>query len=253
MDKSNRIKSTVVIVGLSYSGLAAAHKLLSQGIDVVVVDKNPGLVPSAYYAGVEGKVYVEHRVLRDVGLETRMDAGDPRGVWIDSLELLSRLLVGIYGRKGVVITGYDIEPFFVEKNGELWFAGAILRIPSEDHGLMEDHCVVESKYLIDASGLSAEPTISVIESLRPGVVPQGPGPVVPGSRDVVEKTQWVIEDMILATGLAAASIFGATLPFPDVTPLLESGVRAADMIIESLNSIEKPRNKERIDDLYGLM
>lgn len=221
----------VVVYGASYSGLASAVKLLSKGLKVLIVDANPGLVPSCYYGGVDGMVFLRESVLEKIGL--RRNRGSR---WLYSLELLSAMATRFFNLGGRMMLGYRVEPVFNIVGEDITLLGVALKEFTGDEEFYEDKVLVEASYLVDSSGLVATLSTYVIEVIKPGIVPQGAGPVIPGSREVVEKTEWVLENIVLACGLSAATIFGAALPFPDVTPLIESGVKAAEMIIESMSS-----------------
>ena len=201
---------------------------------MLVVDANPGLVPSYYYGGVNGMVFVRGNVLEEIGL--RRNRGSR---WLYSLELLSAMATRFFSLGGRMMLGYRVEPVFNIVNEDITLLGVALKEFTGDEEFYEDKVLVEASYLVDSSGLTAALSTHVIETIKPGIVPQGAGPVIPGSREVVEKTEWVLENIVLACGLSAASIFGAALPFPDVTPLIESGVKAAEMITGLVGSREK--------------
>jgi len=49
---------------------------------------------------------------------------------------------------------------------------------------------------------------------------------------------------VVTAGLAAASAFGAAIPYLDVTPLILSGKRAIELIIESMEKVSERRTHE---------
>ncbi len=224
-------KVDVVIAGASYSGLMAALKLSEEGYRVLVVEHNPGITPLAYYGGLWGHVVLSKDVEKISSL-LKSVFETSYGYIINSLELYSKIIAKIYENNSTIMLGYRVEPVFEYIDSELEITGAHLKPSSEEEGA-KSKLFIKAKYIIDSSGLEAYVSLNVIEVLRPGVVPQGVGPIIPFSKEIVERTGWLIEDSIIVTGLAASNIYGSALPFPDVAPLLESGVKAYRLIKES--------------------
>ncbi|GEM_PF-2444368 len=238
----------IVVVGASYSGLMAAYEASKRGFRTLLVEEEPCISPYLYYAGIWGYVVVSrdlHDLLVDE-LNLKMIKGVDEVYLVDSNELYAKILSRIYDLGGYVLTGYSIEPYYsINEDGELKLIGVLVN-RSGENGL-SSYMAIKTRYIIDSSGLEASFSQYIIERLKPPVIPSGPGPVIPGSKEVVERTYWLIEDSIVVSGLASASIFGAALPYPDVSPLLLSGRRAVELIVESIG---RGGEKESHEDRY---
>ncbi len=237
----------VIVYGGSYSGLAVAYLASKMGMRVALVERYECITPYAYYGGLWGYVVSSRELAESFFREIRVNRIRllDETVVIESMELYTRLLNAIYDNGGYVFLGFNVEPYFTinRDNEELELLGVIAKRGEGE--AIEDHLVIKSRYIVDASGLEAELSQYVIERLKPPIIPQGPGPVIPGSRDVVTSTLWVIEDSLVASGLAAASIFGLALPYPDVSPLIESGFKAVELILDSRSGSKRPKHVDK--------
>ncbi len=234
----------VVVAGASYSGLSIAHELAKNGLRVLIVEHNPGITPLAYYSGLWNYVVVRDDVKNYLEKEINLHGfyEVDNGYIVNSIELYTKYINRLIDEGVKIIVGHKVVPYFKidEESGELVLLGAFLRTSDEE--IVEEQLIVKTKYLVDSSGLDAYVSMDIVERLKPPIIPQGYGPILPSSREIIEKTNWVLEDMVLATGLAAATIFGASLPYPDISPIIESGLSGAKLLINSRKKSFRPNH-----------
>jgi len=162
---------------------------------------------------------------------------------VDSNEFYTKLLSRIYDLGGCVLTGFSIEPYYnVDEEGNLELVGVLIK--RSDENSISDYMAIKARYIIDSSGLEALFSQYIIQRIKPPIIPAGPGPIIPGSNEVIERTYWLVEDNVVNAGLAAALILGAAIPYPDVTTLILSGKKAIELIIESMEKISERKAHE---------
>ena len=245
-DLLSRISSAdIIVIGGSYAGLMATYEASRKGFKTILIEEEPCISPYIYYSGIWGYVVISKNLhdllIKDLGL--RMIKKVDEVYLVDSNEFYTKILAKIYDLGGYVLTGFFIEPYYnVDEEGNLELVGVLIR--RSDENRMSNYMAIKARYIIDSSGLDASFSQYIIERIKPPIIPAGPGPIIPGSNEVFERTYWLVEENIVTAGLAAASIFGAAIPYPDVTPLILSGKRAIELIIESMEKVSERRTHE---------
>jgi ribulose 1,5-bisphosphate synthetase/thiazole synthase len=226
----------VVVFGAGYSGLLAANRLLEKEKSVLIVEPEPGITHKSYYGGIspDGRVYVSKEHVRLISdLDPRIVDSDDNGMWVYGFELLVRLLAEAFRRGATMLVDSLIEPIFKRDNGdEFTVTGVAVR--SFDSDYSETYLQARANTIIDATGNATLASL-VLDRLKIELPTNGVGPIIPGSTEVSERTGWLIPGIIVA-GIGVSQITGVPLPFPDIGPLLASGVRAAELALKGYES-----------------
>ena len=205
-------------------------ELLKRKQKVVVIEAEPGISHSSYYPGIDNRrVRVSKKYWNLVSrIGVNIIEEDEQGYWIDPLEYLILTASEIYRNGGTILTDSTIEPIYRIIEDRIIVIGASVKSLENEAG--PDKTYILSKGIIDASP-NAYIVNNLIDRLKTSILIQGAGPQIPGSDDVVHKTTWVFPGIIVA-GIAAIHTNGAYIPFPDIGPIIASGVRAAELFIE---------------------
>lgn len=228
----------VVVFGAGYTGLTAAIRLLKNGKKVLLVEQEPGISPKSYYGGIgdEGLVYLSSNwipFLEASGLNPVKR--DEKGLWMYGMAVIAGLVSRFYELGGILVLDSMIEPFFVFDD-EKGFRPSGAEIKEFGGDLSDTRFVVEADVFIDTT-VQANLANTVIDRLKLEVPVNGCGPIVPGNREVVDRTGWLIPGVLLA-GLSVSMIVGSPRPFPDIGPLLGSGARAAEIVLKGRNAYD---------------
>jgi len=230
-----------IVLGAGFAGLMTAWRLLNKNFKVLVVEPEPGLTHQSYYPGINGsRAWISNRYKEFIEeIKPKILEQDDSGSWIDPLELIIRLAYRVYVAGGRIVVDSVVEPFYKIYDDRIIVIGAVIKSLENESGTDREY--VLARGIIDASHNALIPT-NLVDRLKTGIIIQGNGPIIPGSSDVIDKTTWIFPGIIVA-GLAAAQTNGANLPFPDIGPLLASGVKAAELFIEGY-----PENP--VDELF---
>ncbi len=214
-------------------------KLLSSGKHVLLVEQEPGVSHKSYYGGIglDGLVLVSSKYLElldefRVDARPRLKSGE--GSWFYGLELLVAMLDRAFRMGLDMIVDSVVEPFY-DYSEDSWFSIKGVLVKGFGTDFSDTLYTVESNVLIDASS-TAGLVNAVIERLKLDVPMNGFGPNIPGNDEIVSKTGWLIPGVI-AAGLAVSMITGSPLPFPDIGPLIASGIRAGELALKGPGSI----------------
>ncbi len=239
MSLDNRVD--VVIYGAGYTGLSAGYRLVKEGKRVVIVEVEPGISHKSYYGGVglNDEVFIHNDYLffvKEYGLENIREAGN--GIWVNGLYLLTSILKKFLDLGGRIVVDTVIEPIYSLQGDSIILEGVALN--NIDDGLLGAREILSVDYLIDTTHNASLITL-LSDRLKLDIPINGYGAIIPGSREIVEKTSWILQ-RVVAAGLSIAQVIGAPLPFPDIGPLLMSGWKAAELVLKGFN----PANKGNI-------
>ncbi len=224
----------VIIYGSGYAGASASLFLLEKGKSVLLVEQEPGVSHKSYFGGIGpdglvlvSKNYMNH--IEELGVRIRPRRMDDDGLWINGMNLLTSILHKAFMEGLDIVVDSLLEPVFrPDENDGFTVEGVMVKGYGTDFS--DIHSIPRTSYLVDASA-GAGLVALVSERLKLDLPINGVGVNIPGSREIVERTGWLIPG-IIAAGLAAAQVVGAPTPFPDVGPLIASGVRAGMLVIE---------------------
>ena len=230
LDRSER---DVIIVGAGPAGLTAAYYLAKAGLKTLIIERRLGIGGGIIAGGMLlPAVVVEERalgVLDDLGVPYEKFEEhyvvDPVRFVVNAAH--SALKAGADIRVGVYVEDVIVRNDRVR--------GVVInRYPNVYGGFHVDPLMLESKFVIDATGHEADVVKTLHEKL--GLKPVGREGIMRtdrGEEEVINRTGEVYPGLILA-GMSVASYYRTPRMGPLLGGMLLSGKKAAEIIIEKL-------------------
>ena len=234
------VESDVTIIGAGPSGLACGRALASQGIKVLIVERNNYCGGGFWIGGyLMNKLTVRapaEKMLHELGVPYQESS--PSLFVADGPHACAKL-IGAACDAGVKIlnmTSFD-DLVLVEDgrvNGAVINWSPVKALPRQISCV--DPVAIECKVLVDASGHDAV-AASRLKELGMLQVP-GCGPMaVQRSEDAVVKKTGFVYPGLMVIGMAVSSTFGLPRMGPTFGSMLLSGVRGAELIAQHLQTV----------------
>ena len=233
-------ESDVIIIGGGPSGLMAGRELASQGVKVVLAERNNYLGGGFWVGGY----FMNKLTIRAPGQEVLTELGVPceavkEGLYVaDAPHACSRVIAAACdaGVRFLSLTLLEDVILRADKRmaGVVVNWSAVMHLPREVAAL--DPVPLEAKVVIDATGHEA----CVVKKLeqRGLVKTEGEGALwIEASEDaVVENTSEVYPGLVVA-GMAVAAVYGLPRMGPTFGGMLLSGKRAAEVACQALDRV----------------
>ncbi len=233
------------IVGSGPSGLVCAYDLARAGRKVAIFERR--LKPGG---GITGGAMLFNEIvfpesLRDIldgfGIRLHGVEGCPEIVTADSVEVSAALTYHAVHAGAVLFNGIAVEDLVI-KNDRI--AGVVVNWNEVlENGLHVDPLIVEAKTVLDAGGHNAELTAKIakkagikLRTKTGGIMGEKPMWVEEGERSTIENTSCVYPGLFVS-GMAANGVHGSFRMGPIFGGMIYSGMKAAELILQDLESL----------------
>jgi len=238
------LENAVSIVGGGPAGLVCAYELAKNGVKVALFDKRLTLGGGMW----GGAMLFNEIVVQDMGREIldefdiKYDKYTEGYYTADSIEAVSTLTSKAAKAGAKMFNTIEIEDVVLKKiEGSYRVNGLVIGWTTVNMAhLPVDPLVVTSKYVVDATGHDANVATVLtkkagVKLISPtgGVVGEKPMWAEIGEQATVEHTKEVYPGLIVA-GMAAVAVNGSHRMGPVFGGMLQSGKKAAEIIMSSL-------------------
>ena len=228
-----RSERDVIIVGAGPAGLTAAYYLAKAGLKTLIVERRLGIGGGI----IAGGMLLPTIVVEERALSVLDELGVPYEKYeehyvVDPVRFVVNAAHSALNAGADIWIGVYVEDVIVRNdrvNGVV-----INRYPNVYGGFHVDPLMLESKFVIDATGHDADVVKTLHEKL--GLKPVGREGIMRtdrGEEEVINRTGEVYPGLILA-GMSVASYYRTPRMGPLLGGMLLSGKKAAEIIIEKL-------------------
>jgi thiazole biosynthesis enzyme len=232
----NYVETDVIIVGGGPSGLMAGKELASEGVKVVLIERNNYLGGGFWLGGfLMNKLTVRspaESILDELGVPYKEYS---KGLYVaDAPHACSKLIVATCDAGAKILNMVSLDDVVLHNeqvSGVVVNWTAVSAIPHEIAAI--DPVSLESKLVIDATGHDA----SVVKKLeeRGLLKTKGQGAMwVEKSENLVVAHVSELYPGLIVTGMAVSTAYGLPRMGPTFGAMLLSGKRAAEIAIEKL-------------------
>jgi len=230
---SEHLENDVVIVGAGPAGLTAAYYLSKSEIKTTVVEKKLSIGGGIWggAAGYNVVTFEDKDILDEIGVTTKKQAGLYTA---DAIEFATALAYKAKKAGAEIFNLMEAEDIVLK---EETVKGVVVNNASVRMlGLHVDPFCICSRYLIDATGHSAE-LVSMLKRRKPRLFPEELQEyfmnVEKSEAGVVEKTGEVFPGLFVA-GMSVCDAFGLPRMGPIFGGMLKSGKKVAELIKDKL-------------------
>lgn len=235
------LKVDVAIGGAGPSGLAAAYYLAKDGFCAAVFEKSLRVGGGMPGGGMMYNVVVFPYDSKEILNEFEIQYKEKDGYLVaDSLESTAMLTAKAVKEGAFIFNLMNIEDVMI-KSGKV--EGVVINWSAVELAKLHvDPVVVESHYVIDATGHEAYITRMVEKKTKGGlltptgkIIGEGPMEAEEGERFVVEYTKEVYPGLFVC-GMAVNATFGGPRMGPIFGGMLSSGKKVAELIKQRLKA-----------------
>lgn len=227
------LENDVVIIGAGPSGLTAAYYLSKDGVKTAVFEKRLS-IGGGIWGGAAGYNVItveENEILEEIGVRAEKKGG----LYVaDAVEFATALGYKSVQSGAAVFNLLEFEDVIFKENS---IKGIVLSSTTINMAnLPVDPFCVSSKYIVDATGHSAEVVCILkrkIKDFHSEELGEGPMDVVKSERGVVEKTGEVYPG-VFVTGMSVCSVYNIPRMGPIFGGMIKSGKKAAELIKDKL-------------------
>ncbi len=242
----DNLENDVSIVGGGPAGLVCAYYLAKNGVKVALFDKRLTIGGGMW----GGAMLFNEIVVQEMGRGILDEFGInyekyTEGYYTaDAIESVTTIASKAVKAGAKIFNAIEIEDVVLKKiEGDYRVRGLVIGWTTVNMAhLPVDPLVVTSRYVVDATGHDADVTSVLtrkggvkIDSPTGGVVGEKPMWAEVGEQSTVEYTKEVFPGLIVA-GMAAVAVSGAHRMGPVFGGMLNSGKKAADLILEGLKA-----------------
>jgi sulfide-dependent adenosine diphosphate thiazole synthase len=227
------LENEVVIIGSGPAGLSAAFYLAKSGVKTALFEKRLS-IGGGIWGGSAGYSMItveESGILEEIGVRFKK-SGD---LYVaDAVDLVVSLGAAAVHAGAAIFNLKEFEDFVIKDNKVV---GVVMNNTTINMaGLPVDPFCVISQYVVDATGHKAEVAAMLrkkAKDFREEQFGEGPMDVERSEREVVEKTGEVYPGVFLA-GMSVCAVYNIPRMGPIFGGMLESGRKAAQLLIERL-------------------
>jgi len=230
---SEHLENDVVIVGAGPAGLAAGYYLAKAGVKTTLVEKKLSIGGGIWggAAGYNVVTFEDKDILDEIGVTTKKEEDLYTA---DAIEFATALAYKAKKAGAEIFNLTEAEDIVLK---EETVKGVVVNNASvRTIGLHVDPFCISSKYLIDATGHSAE-LVSMLKRRKPELFPKELQEyfmnVEISEAGVVEKTGEVYPGLYVA-GMSVCDVFGLPRMGPIFGGMLKSGKKVAELIKNKL-------------------
>ncbi len=238
------LESDVAIVGGGPAGVVCGYYLAKNGVKTALFDKRLTIGGGMW----GGAMLFNEIVVQEMGKEILDEFGISYEKYTDgyytagSVEAITTLVSKAAKAGLVIFNAIEVEDVVLKRvEGSYRVNGLVVGWTTVNMaGLLVDPIVITSKYVVDATGHDAD--VATVLAKKGGVSLSTPtGDVIGekpmwaelGERSTVEQTKEIFPGLLVA-GMAAVAVSGSHRMGPIFGGMLQSGKKAAEIILDSL-------------------
>ena len=238
------LETDVTIVGGGPAGIVCGYYLAKDGVKVALFDKRLTIGGGMW----GGAMLFNEIVVQEMGREILDEFGINYEKYTEgyytagSVEAVTTIISKATKAGLAIFNAIEVEDVvFKQIDGEYRVNGLVVGWTTVNMaGLLVDPIVITSKYVVDATGHDADVATVLtkkggvtLNSPTGGVIGEKPMWAEVGERSTVEHTKEVYPGLVVA-GMAAVAVSGSHRMGPVFGGMLQSGKRAAEIIVEKL-------------------
>ena len=230
----------VAIAGAGPAGLTAAKYLSKAGKKVVVFERKLSIGGGMWGGGMNFPVIVVQKASIPILKDSKVKLKDEGNGYFsaDSIEAVTKICSSTIDAGVRIFNTISVEDVLLNKKKEV--NGFVINWSTIDiAGLHVDPVSIRARYCIDATGHAAEVCHIVKNKVAPLNTPSGDLEkersmyAEVGEKTVVENTKEVYPGL-LVTGMSANAVYGSPRMGPIFGGMLQSGKKAAELILKKL-------------------